>query len=225
MLDEDASYITDYLTEEPGMSKVHEAFWQGELYLQSLHAQAGEKRVADTMEEIGEVEQQFTQESPQLSQELDDSLLLARQNFISTARFGYFIARCRQRWALEQRLRASSTQVVAGNKGSRTRALERYVMRASPEDLVELSRISSKEASIAVDMRATELFGEIRDLLKPGVGNMAKLEMTIGEAERLTMEAAAFGAALFETEEVAARHYSLHYTEFGARHGGPLGSG
>lgn len=207
LLGEDSRYITDFLSEAAEMTGVHEAFWQGELYLQSLHSQAGEAPVQSTMREL---EAETEAAEPELSRELDDSLLLARQNYISTARFGYFVRRCRQRLALERTL-----------GGGAAGGLEQYVQGVPPADIVELTRVSTHEASLAVEHRATCLFGDFRELLDPNPRNIRKLQLSQRDAELLTIEAAAFGAGLFEAEEAAARRYDLTYTAFGSRNERP----
>ncbi|CAK0857944.1 unnamed protein product, partial [Prorocentrum cordatum] len=215
LLGEDARYILDCLGEDAGMSMVHQAFWQAELYLQSLgtggpedllgQVEPGEVAPDAVQETMQEMEARAEQHAPEMSSELEDSVLVARQNFISTVRFGYFVRRSRQRLALERQLRGAA----AG------RSLDEYLAGVDPRDVVEMARVSTHEAALAVEHHATCMFGDFKDLFNPS--NMTKLDMTVGDAQRLTMQAAAFGAALFEAEESAGRRYSMHFTSFGSR--------
>ena len=88
-------------------------------------------------------------------------------------------------------------------------------------------RIASLEGSAALELRATQIFGPKRELLRQvsrrDTDEIAQLQYDPASRLRLNMEAAAFGAALFEAEEAAARRYELHYTTFGSRHEDALG--
>jgi len=214
-LGEDSHYVTDFLAENAQMTAVHEAFWQGELYLESLHAAPGESSPQETLREA---ETQAATHAPELSGALEDSVLVARQNFVVTARFGYFVRRCRQRLALERRL--------GGEGESGGRSLEEFLRGVSPEDTVEMTRLATREAASAVEVRADQLFGDYRELLGSlarGPQGIEQIELSVGQAQRLTVEAAAFGASLFEAEEAASRRYEFSFTSFGSRNEGPLG--
>lgn len=244
LLREDAMYITSFLGEDAEMTAVHEAFWQGELYLQNLTMQAGEVRrvvppgdvpdledgagttdlevedeeestppgtyldeTTDTpalQEVVSKLEADVERDAPEVSGALDDSLLVARQNFITTVQFGYFLRRCQQRLGLERALR-----------GSAAGSLQQLLAKLPPHDVVELTRIATMESALAVEHRATRMFGDVRELFDPR--NIRKLDMTVSEATILTIDAATFGAALFDAEEAASHSYNLHFTAYGSR--------
>jgi len=99
--------------------------------------------------------------------------------------------------------------------------LEQYLNTLPAEQCVELVRVATREANMAIQQRATALFGSEQDLMEPfDLGNPTSVEQCRLSAEgrrRLNIEAAAFGAALFEAEEAAARIYELSYTAYGSR--------
>mmetsp|Transcript_79515 Transcript_79515/g.221249 ORF Transcript_79515/g.221249 Transcript_79515/m.221249 type:complete len:357 (-) Transcript_79515:8-1078(-) len=214
LLGDDAHYVTDFLSEGAAMSNVHETFFQAELYLKQLQATPDSRELGE-----GSVREQQAQAetrvmdgaSPELAAALEESVLVARQSFLSTVRFGYFLRRCQGRLGLERALRGASSTVSS------------FLASVSRADAVELARIATEEAAVAVDLRANTLFGELPSLLEElarGPDALAKFELSPWAARRLTVEAAAFGAALFVAEEQAARRFALHYTSFGSRDSG-----
>ncbi|CAE8653251.1 unnamed protein product, partial [Polarella glacialis] len=179
------------------LSGAARAFWQAELYLRQLDAEAGDSAVEEA---AGEAKERIEAETTDWQQALQGSILLARQNFISATRFGYFLRRSRQRYDLERSFAASGKESNLAD----------WLGKARPADAVEMVRPASKEASSAIEHRATELFGAEEMLLRQLHGrpsDMAQLEMSKEGRKQLSLEAAAFGAGLFAAEAAAAGCY------------------
>lgn len=245
LLQEDAPLVANFLSKAGTLGGAGIAFWQAELYLRKLQETPGEEPVEQAAREAGE---QLDQESTAFRQTLRGSVLLARQNFVSAARFGYFLRRGRRRWQLEREvgglgaeadpeddflaaLQRKAREFGGGGNAQRTlQTLEGYLAKLTTEQAVELARFATEEATSALERRATTLFGCERELLAEferwtsgrASQEVAQLTLSSESRGRLSEEAAAFGAALFEAEEAAARRYSLEYTAFGSRLSGPL---
>lgn len=216
VLGDEARFVTDSLSDSADMSIAHEAFFQAEMYLKRVQpmqdalptTQPSQPSVREVQSEMQEELMQVQGMSPEMSDALDNSLLVARMNFHTTVRFGYFIQRCKRRTGLERILRGVVPSV------------EEFLTGMEPADVVELTRAVSKEAAAAMDLRTSMLFGDFRTLLKQmgsRPDDLTMLDMSPADATRLTIEAAAFGAALFEAEEEASRHYEVHDTRYGSR--------
>jgi len=219
------------------LSAAGQAFWQAELYLRSMHQEAGEDSVQGAAEDAKET---MEAEPAAFQATLRNSVLLGRQNFVTSARFGYFLARGTQRLALERRLRGEpdvkpsdnddflSKLVQQANMGTskpQYNALDRYLSDMSPEGGVEIARAATQEAARALQLRADQLFGKEQDLLDcldKGLDQVAQMQLGTESRRLLNMEAAAFGAALFEAETAAARNFELSYTSYGSRQESPL---
>lgn len=218
LLGKDSHLVTDSLSESSSMNMAHEAFFQAEMYLKRLQPmQSSLPTMEPSQPSMREVQTELNDEltqtigtTPEMDDALDNSLLLARLNFHSTVRFGYFIQRCRRRVSLERLLRGLVQPP----------SIEDYLSEMAPPDVVELVRPASEEVVKAMELRTSKLFGDMLTLLTE-VGSrpddITALDVSPWMAERLTVEAAAFGAALFEAEEAARRHYDLHETPFASR--------
>ncbi|CAE8627436.1 unnamed protein product [Polarella glacialis] len=209
---DDSGLVTNFLSKVEPLSGAARAFWQAELYLRQLDAEAGDSAVEEA---AGEAKERIEAETTDWQQALQGSILLARQNFISATRFGYFLRRSRQRYDLERSFAASGKESNLAD----------WLGKARPADAVEMVRPASKEASSAIEHRATELFGAEEMLLRQLHGrpsDMAQLEMSKEGRKQLSLEAAAFGAGLFAAEAAAAGCYRLDYTAAGSRNEGPL---
>eukprot|EP00438_Fugacium_kawagutii_P016057 Skav221537 [mRNA] locus=scaffold1813:87931:98016:+ [translate_table: standard] len=181
-----------------------------ELYLRQLDEVAGEteaprctvlRKVSQTWHALCEEELQNAIRGSATASKVAILVLLARQNFVSAARFGYFLRR---------------------GSGS----LSDWMGSLTPADAVELARAATKEAQRAVQHHATQLFGSEIELLQQldyGPSAVQQLQLSDESRRRLSLEAAAFGAALFDAESAAARRYRLEYTAAGSRADGPLG--
>lgn len=259
LLGEDAPLVGNFLSQLGPLGPAGRAFWQAELYLRRIQETPGEAPVEKAAQEAGE---QLDSE-PAAREALRGSVLLARYNFVSAARFGYFLRRSRQRWQLERGIagagdvaddgqdddgflaalqrkamaHAPPGAVAGGRWGrgtTRPRTLEDYLAALPAQQAVEIVRMATREASRALELRATLLFGSESELLAAfqragdlrggagGTGGVAQLQMSPEGRKRLAVEAAAFGAALFEAEEAASRAYALEYTAFGSRLEAPL---
>eukprot|EP00933_Yihiella_yeosuensis_P046238 TRINITY_DN41731_c0_g1_i1.p1 TRINITY_DN41731_c0_g1~~TRINITY_DN41731_c0_g1_i1.p1 ORF type:complete len:394 (+),score=70.10 TRINITY_DN41731_c0_g1_i1:1-1182(+) len=210
----DAELVQNFLSKDQPLSEAGRAFWQAELYLRQLDVQPGESQVEEAAKEAGK---QIQSEPEELQRALKDSVLLARQNYVSAGRFGYFLRRSRQRLTLESQ--------IFGSDG-RDRDLSKWLAKIRPGEAVELARVASREANEALEYRATSLFGNEIKLLRQldfGTSAVEQLQLTSDGRRELSLEAAAFGIALFEAEEAAARRYDLQYTAQGSRAQSPLG--
>ncbi|CAK9058079.1 unnamed protein product [Durusdinium trenchii] len=210
-LGDDARLVFNFLSQVERLSPAGQAFWQAELYLRQLDEIAGETEVRQAAEEAKE---RVEAEPEALQLALRGSVLLARQNFISAARFGYFLQRSLQRLELER------------NLGQGASSLSDWMESLTPTAAVELARAATKESQRALQYHATDLFGSEAELLKQldyGPNAIAQLQLSDESRRRLSLEAAAFGAALFDAECAAARRYRLEYTAEGSRADGPLG--
>mmetsp|Transcript_59609 Transcript_59609/g.141836 ORF Transcript_59609/g.141836 Transcript_59609/m.141836 type:complete len:417 (+) Transcript_59609:71-1321(+) len=236
----EAGLVMNFLSGNQNLSAAGKMFWQAELYLRRVHEVAGEE---DVMESTEKQRKQLEAQSMEMQQAIRGSVLLARQNFISTARFGYFLARAKRRWDLEKRMGGLEKEVPvpasATNEpvDSFIAALKEKVKEVAPledprhnfevylggldaEVAVELVRPATEEASQAIVERATYLFGTEQELsAELNAGRPSQMELSPGGRQRLNIEAASFGAALFEAEDTAAKQYShlLTYTTFGSR--------
>lgn len=239
---EGAQLVFNFLSETRSPSQAVRVFWQSELYLRSIQETPGEAPVEDAVREAGE---ELEAKDDEFRAVLRGSVILARQNFISAARFGYFLRRSRQRWELERgmgalasasdddedgddfvkALQRKAREVSGGASGSmygrQEQPLDFYIGRLPAEQAVELVRVATEEATLAIELRATALYGSERSLLEPldrnDLSNVLQLQLSQEARLRLSIEAAAFGAALFEAEEAGARSYELSYTAFGSR--------
>lgn len=245
--DEGEHLVLNFLSGSRSISMAGRAFWQAELYLRSLQETPGEAPVEEAARSAG---RQLEAEESSFRDALRGSVLLARQNFISAARFGYFLRRSRQRWQLEQELvcvsqaedededgedflsalRRQAREVRGGvssvfgqqrDPPPAPEGLDAYLGKLPAEQAVELVRVATKEAALAVEVRATSLFGSERSLMEQletgNIKDMAQLRLSSEGRLRLSLEAAAWGAALYEAEEAAGRSYNLEYTAFGSR--------
>ncbi|CAE7924125.1 unnamed protein product [Symbiodinium necroappetens] len=204
--------VFNFLSEVEQLSGAGRAFWQAELYLRELDAVAGDTEVKEA---AAEAQEKVEAEPEEMQKALRGSVLLARQNYISAARFGYFLRRGLQRLELEQSLGQGSTT-----------GLSDWMERLAPADAVELARAATREAQRAVQHQATELFGSEVKLMRQldyGPKAVDQLQLSGEGLRRLKLEAAAFGAALFDAEAAAARRYKLDYTAPGSRAEGLLG--
>eukprot|EP00401_Gymnodinium_catenatum_P029044 CAMPEP_0117512718 /NCGR_PEP_ID=MMETSP0784-20121206/29179_1 /TAXON_ID=39447 /ORGANISM="" /LENGTH=442 /DNA_ID=CAMNT_0005308453 /DNA_START=92 /DNA_END=1416 /DNA_ORIENTATION=+ len=233
MFGEDASLVFNFLSSTSSLSAVGRAFWQAELYLRHLHEAAGETPVEEAAREA----QDRVKAEPEVVQNnLRGSVLLARQNFISAARFGYFLRRGRRRWNLERDVAAVDDKGVSGSAGgkheelegflvalkkrsrefgiqsgmapAKPRDFEGYLAGLDPSEAVELVRPASQECNAAIESRASSLFGDELSLMRELEENPARMQQLRLSAQgrlQLNLEAAAFGAALLEAEEAAAR--------------------
>jgi len=210
LMDEDSRLITDFLLPGAQMSKAHEVYYEAELYLQRLQMTKKSSENEPVTETQARIEKASSRAiAGEVDAVLENSVLVAREGFTSVARFSYFVQRCRQRLSLERLLRGPET----------LRVLD-YAAELSSDDAVELARVASQEASIAVQQRADALFGDFSYLLKvlgENPQDTEQLGLSQDAALRLTLEAAAFGAALFEAETAASQNYDLHYTSYGSR--------
>eukprot|EP00439_Symbiodinium_sp_Y106_P074032 s637_g14.t1 len=193
--------VFNFLSEVEQLSSAGRAFWQAELYLRELDAVAGDTEVKEA---AAEAQEKVEAEPEEMQKALRGSVLLARQNYISAARFGYFLRRGLQRLELEKSL----------GQGSAT-SLSDWMERLAAADAVELARAATREAQRAVQHQATELFGSEVKLMRQldyGPKAVDQLQLSGEGVRRLKLEAAAFGAALFDAEAAAARRYkmSLH---------------
>jgi len=216
LLGKDFHLFVNYAT-SPGfeqLSKAGLAFWQATFFLRSLHESAGEASAQETAEALkGAVEAQ----DALLTASLRSSRLIARQNYLTAASFGYFLRRCQQRLRLERSFSGSKVPECSAFTD-----LEGYIATLSPETAVELVRTATRAGSAALERRATTLFGgeeELLEELREGPHAVAQLRCSHESRQLLDFEAAAFGAALFEAEEVAARWCDLQYTAVGSRGG------
>lgn len=203
--------VSNFFSESEPLGPAARSFWQAELYLRELDEVAGETKVEEAAVDAG---QRVDSEPAEMQKALRGSVLLARQNFISAARFGYFLRRGRQR--LE----------VASSFGSSFKSLESWMGSISPASAVELARPATHEAQRAFEYRAAGLFGSELELLRQlerGPKAVTQLSLSKEARRRLSFEAAAFGAALFEAEAAASSRYKLDYTADGSRAAGPLG--
>eukprot|EP00913_Durusdinium_trenchii_P018485 g17367.t1 len=158
-------------------SLLGQAFWQAELYLRQLDEIAGETEVRQAAEEAKE---RVEAEPEALQLALRGSVLLARQNFISAARFGYFLQRSLQRLELER------------NLGQGTSSLSDWMESLTPTAAVELARAATKESQRALQYHATDLFGSEAELLKQldyGPNAIAQLQLSDESRRRLSLEA------------------------------------
>jgi len=210
-LGDSANLVFNFLSKVENISPAGRAFWQAELYLRQLDEIAGETEVKQAaVEAKGKVEA----EPEEMQNAIRGSVLLARQNFVSAARFGYFLRRGLQRLELERSL------------GQGANSLSEWMGSLTPVDAVELARAATKEGQRAVQHHATQLFGSEIELLQQldyGPDAVQQLQLSDESRRRLSLEAAAFGAALFDAESAAGRRYRLQYTAAGSRADGPLG--
>ncbi|CAL1134849.1 unnamed protein product [Cladocopium goreaui] len=210
-LGENSGLVFNFLSKVETISPAGRAFWQAELYLRQLDDIAGETEVKQA---AVEAKDRVEAEPEEMQNAIRGSVLLARQNFISAARFGYFLRRGLQRLDLERSL------------GQGSGSLSDWMGSLTPADAVELARAATKEAQRAVQHHATQLFGSEIELLQQldyGPDAVQQLQLSDESRRRLSLEAAAFGAALFDAESSAGRRYRLEYTATGSRADGPLG--
>ncbi|CAK9048121.1 Hypothetical protein (Fragment) [Durusdinium trenchii] len=200
LLDEAKEHIVDFLSDRASPGPVSRVFWQAELYLRNFQQVAGEAPVEEFQQRAKVVEEEVAPEGSQMEAAL--GVVLARQQFVAASRFGYFLRRCQQRLRLER--------IMLGHK-----SLEQYVTDMDPEEQVELVRGASQEVMQAAEVRATELFGTLSELLRE---RQAELQLSPQGRVRLSVEAVLFGAALYDEEEAAAKHYELSFSDFGSRH-------
>ncbi|CAK9058077.1 unnamed protein product [Durusdinium trenchii] len=236
-LGDDARLVFNFLSQVERLSPAGQAFWQAELYLRQLDEIAGETEVRQAAEEAKE---RVEAEPEALQLALRGSVLLARQNFISAARFGYFLQRSLQRLELERNLGQGASSLSdwmechAHFGKCDLKDFDSIDMQCggawwrslTPTAAVELARAATKESQRALQYHATDLFGSEAELLKQldyGPNAIAQLQLSDESRRRLSLEAAAFGAALFDAECAAARRYRLEYTAEGSRADGPLG--
>ncbi|CAE7570260.1 unnamed protein product [Symbiodinium natans] len=207
LLKDEVPYVVEFLSDKQFPGPVCRAFWQSELYLRDFQQVAGQAPLEEFTQSAkhatGAVEDML-QDGSDMPQALDR--LVTRQQFAAAVRFGYFLRRAKQRLRLES--------IMTGPVGT----LEVYLAEMTAQQQVELVRAASREASSAIDVRATALFGKASELLR-GVasGDILPLQLSPEGRARLAVEAVAFGAALFDAEEAAAQHYTLTYSEFGSR--------
>lgn len=245
LLGEDASLVANFLSGSERLSAAGQAFWQAELYLRSVHQEAGEDTVEDAARDA---EQRVNAEPADFQAALRGSVLLARQNFISAARFGYFLSRGKQRFSLECGFQSNPGEAESepldflaqlrrvsfernqqsfrmNSECGHSGGLESYFSRLTPQEAVELARLATREAACALEFRATTLFGEERVLLEAldsKTGAIPQLQLSNEGRRHLSLEAAAFGAALFAAEAAAAGLYEVSYTAYGSRAESPL---
>eukprot|EP00929_Paragymnodinium_shiwhaense_P115397 TRINITY_DN8423_c0_g2_i1.p1 TRINITY_DN8423_c0_g2~~TRINITY_DN8423_c0_g2_i1.p1 ORF type:complete len:481 (+),score=168.83 TRINITY_DN8423_c0_g2_i1:84-1526(+) len=244
-LQEDAGLVLNFLSENGQIGRAGRAFWEAELYLRSVQETPGEKSLEQAVQDAGE---EVAEQDEDMREALQGSVLLARQNFISAARFGYFLQRSRQRLSLERMQKSfaeeetvaessdamdflsalrDKVREAAGSNAAvkppepEENELDAYLGKLPAKQAVELVRVATVECQAALETRASALFGTERDLLREfetgRPGAVQQLQLSKKARLLLNLEAAAFGAALFDAEETAARQYELQYTEFGER--------
>eukprot|EP00434_Breviolum_minutum_P003511 symbB.v1.2.003087.t1/scaffold174.1/size397799/7 len=199
LLEEAKVHVVDFLSDRQVPGLVSRIFWQAELYLRNFQQVAGEAPVEEFQQTAKLVEQEVAPEGSEMQAAL--GLLLARQQFVAACRFGYFLRRSQQRLRLER--------VLIGEK-----SLEEYLIDMDAQQHVELVRGASHEVVAAAEARADELFGTVKELLRQENGD---LDLSAEGRVRLSIEAVVFGAALFDAEEKASKHYSLTFSDFGSR--------
>ncbi|CAJ1425554.1 unnamed protein product [Effrenium voratum] len=194
-LGSETGLVFNFLSKVEPLSDAGRSFWQAELYLRRFDEVAGKTEVKEAAVEAKE---KIEAETEGMQEAIRGSVLLARQNFISAARFGYFLRRGKQRLELERKLGGGQT------------SLSNWLGSLKPNDAVELARAATREAQRAVQHHANELFGSEMELLKQldyGPDSVAQLEMSDESRRRLSLEAAAFGSALFDAEDAASKRY------------------
>eukprot|EP00931_Biecheleriopsis_adriatica_P004507 TRINITY_DN106168_c0_g1_i1.p1 TRINITY_DN106168_c0_g1~~TRINITY_DN106168_c0_g1_i1.p1 ORF type:complete len:336 (+),score=71.54 TRINITY_DN106168_c0_g1_i1:29-1036(+) len=133
-----------------------------------------------------------------------------RQSFLLTAQFGYFLRRSLKRLRLENSLREDPEPV----------SLQDYMTFLPEEQVPPLMRFASEETASAVKLKTTELFGPEAAASEEADDGKVQLEqlpakdpepvaLSMAESRRLNVEAAAFGAALCDAEDVAERYQVL----------------
>lgn len=204
LLKDEVPYVVEFLSDKQFPGPICRAFWQSELYLRDFQQVAGQAPLEEFTQTAKHVTDKIQEDIGGETQALDR--LVTRQQFGAAARFGYFLRRAKQRLRLES--------IMTGPVGT----LETYVAEMSAQQQVELVRAASREASSAIEVRATALFGKASELLRAvAVGEVSPLPLSPEGRARLAVEAVAFGASLFDAEEAAAQHYTLTYSEFGSR--------
>lgn len=199
LLEEAKPHVVDFLSDRQVPGVVSRIFWQAELYLRNFQQVAGEAPVEEFQQTAKLVEEEVAPQGSQMEAALE--AVLARQQFVAACRFGYFLRRSQQRLRLER--------IMTGAK-----SLEQYLTDMNAQEQVELVRGASREVVSAAEARATDLFGTVTELLRES----SELELSAEGRVRLSVEAVVFGAALFDAEEEASKHYSLTFSDFGSRH-------
>ncbi|CAJ1327634.1 unnamed protein product [Effrenium voratum] len=124
-LSSDAGLVFNFLSKVEPLSDAGRSFWQAELYLRRFDEVAGKTEVKEAAVEAKE---KIEAETEGMQEAIRGSVLLARQNFISAARFGYFLRRGKQRLELERKLGGGQT------------SLSNWLGSLKPNDAVELAR-------------------------------------------------------------------------------------
>ncbi|CAE7738462.1 unnamed protein product [Symbiodinium necroappetens] len=208
LLKDEVPYVVEFLSDKQFPGPICRAFWQSELYLRDFQQVAGQAPLEEFTQTAKHVTDKIQEDIGGETQALDR--LVTRQQFGAAARFGYFLRRAKQRLRLES--------IMTGPVGT----LETYVAEMSAQQQVELVRAASREASSAIEVRATALFGKASELLRAvAVGEVSPLPLSPeGRARwdavkkflqqsiigryvgfRLAVEAVAFGASLFDAED------------------------
>eukprot|EP00439_Symbiodinium_sp_Y106_P085569 s109_g28.t8 len=191
LLKDEVPYVVEFLSDKQFPGPICRAFWQSELYLRDFQQVAGQaplEEFTQTAKHVTDKMEDMIQDGSEMPQALDR--LVTRQQFGAAARFGYFLRRAKQRLRLES--------IMTGPVGT----LETYVAEMSAQQQVELVRAASREASSAIDVRATALFGKASELLRGvAVGEVSPLPLSSEGRVRLAVEAVAFGASLFDAED------------------------
>ncbi|CAJ1450245.1 unnamed protein product, partial [Effrenium voratum] len=100
-LGSETGLVFNFLSKVEPLSDAGRSFWQAELYLRRFDEVAGKTEVKEAAVEAKE---KIEAETEGMQEAIRGSVLLARQNFISAARFGYFLRRGKQRLELERKL-------------------------------------------------------------------------------------------------------------------------
>ena len=105
LLEQEVSYVVEFLSDKQFPGPVCRAFWQSELYLRDFQQTAGQaplEEFAETAKHVTAPMEEMIQEGSQDSagmQALDR--FVTRQQFAASVRFGYFLRRAKQRLRLE----------------------------------------------------------------------------------------------------------------------------
>ncbi|CAE7398873.1 RRAGC, partial [Symbiodinium sp. CCMP2456] len=190
LLKDEVPYVVEFLSDKQFPGPICRAFWQSELYLRDFQQVAGQAPLEEFTQTAKHVTDKIQEDIQDGSETQALDRLVTRQQFGAAARFGYFLRRAKQRLRLES--------IMTGPVGT----LETYVAEMSAQQQVELVRAASREASSAIDVRATALFGKASELLRAvAVGEVSPLPLSPEGRARLAVEAVAFGASLFDAED------------------------
>lgn len=172
------------------------------------------------------------------------SLFQAGQAYLVSSMMGYYVSRVDARYQLGKMVGSLGS---LGEEGSElneadVKTLKDYMENFGPQELQKMTSIASTEASAALEIHVSALFGDLRALkeklleavgmvlsqeeanqkLQEAIENneVESMKLSSDDLRRLVLEALAFGSLLYDAERQADSFYEL--TPSSPRMGGPL---